>query len=135
MPSFCSMVAHGRSVFSDHVDPHEVGRHWLRKAGRMVTRAMEARKTLASDRVVDVAYADLVRDPIAEIARTYEVAGLSLSEDARNAMESARKHNAQHKYGRHVYRAEDFGLTRESIEATLGTYRSGFDITPEEETQ
>src|SRR5262249_48955329 len=30
MGSFCSMVAHGRGLFSDVVDPREVGRHWLR---------------------------------------------------------------------------------------------------------
>jgi hypothetical protein len=49
-------------------------------------------------------------------------------------MESARKRNVRHKYGRHVYRSQDFGLARASIEATLGAYRAAFDIPPEEAT-
>ena len=40
MASFCSMVAHERGVFSDDVDPHEVGREGGRKVVRLIGRAM-----------------------------------------------------------------------------------------------
>ena len=39
LASFCSMVAHGRGMFSDQVDPAEIGRHWCAKTHRMVERA------------------------------------------------------------------------------------------------
>ena len=30
IPSFCSMVAHGRGILSDHVDPGEIAGHRMR---------------------------------------------------------------------------------------------------------
>ena len=43
LASFCSMVAHVRGIFSDCVDPNEIGRHWYRKTRRMVQRSMQTR--------------------------------------------------------------------------------------------
>ena len=43
LPSFCSMVAHGRGIFSDVVDPAEIARHWCRKTRRMVEVTEAAR--------------------------------------------------------------------------------------------
>ena len=79
MGSFCSMVAHGRGVFSDDVDPREVGRHWLRKVRRMVDRSLEVRDARANDRFIDVSYYDVLIDPIAQVRRIYDKAGRTLS--------------------------------------------------------
>lgn len=131
MPSFCSMVAHGRRVFSDAVDPREVGRHWLRKVQRMLERAQAVRDGAPRDarfRFVDVRYASLMKDPIAEVARIYEAAGRALDPRARAAMERARQTDRQHKYGKHEYRAEDFGLSPARIEATFASYRARYEI-------
>ena len=50
IPSFCSMVAHGRGMLSDHVDPEEIGAHWLRKTRRMMERSMSARRIAGDGR-------------------------------------------------------------------------------------
>ena len=55
--SFCSMVAHGRGVFSDRVDPHEVGAHWYAKQRRMVDRCLEVRSGNNEQCFIDVGYA------------------------------------------------------------------------------
>jgi hypothetical protein len=89
VPSFCSMIAHGRGVFSDDVDPHEIGRTWLRKAVRMVDRAMDARGRVGEKRFVDVRYADLVADPISVVRAIEERAGLSWTRDAETRMRVA----------------------------------------------
>ena len=128
LASFCSMVTHARGIFSDEVDPEEVARHWFRKVVRMVTRASETRDRVGGDRFVDVSYYDLVRDPIIEVQRIYERAGRELTAEAIQAMQASRKVNRQHKYGRHRYRLEDFGLTREQVEPELATYRERFAI-------
>ena len=45
VPSFLSMVSFNRMVFSNEVDPHEVGLHWVRKTGYMLDKALEFRRT------------------------------------------------------------------------------------------
>jgi NAD(P)-dependent dehydrogenase (short-subunit alcohol dehydrogenase family) len=122
MASFCSMVAHGRGVFSDHVDPHEVGHHWLRKVRRMGLRALEVRQR-HPERFVDVAYEDLVRDPMEQIERIYTALGEPLPARARAAMRARDARDVQHRHGVHRYALEDFGLTREDVDRELGFLR------------
>jgi len=128
MPSFCSMVAHARGVFSNDVDPYEVARHWVRKVGRLLERSARVRAGPGCERVIDVSYYDLTVDPIAEVERVYDFAGLGLDDAARQAMQEARKRNVQHKYGRHRYQLADFDLCEEDIEREFGDYRARFSI-------
>ncbi len=63
IPSFLSMVAYSRVMFSDEVTANEVAKHWVRKIGYMLTRAMEYREKNTHDqKFVDVFYQDLVAD-------------------------------------------------------------------------
>ncbi len=43
-------------------------------------------------------------------------------------MEAARKANKQHKYGRHKYSLEDFGMSEDDVEARIATYRARFAV-------
>jgi hypothetical protein len=131
LASFCSMIAHGRGVFSDAVDPHEIGREWLRKVGRLVRRAMETRDRRHDDPFLDVYYRELVREPLAQIERVYRFAGVPLTAPVRQRIEEARRTNVRHKYGRHSYRLEDFGLTRNMIAQEFAVYRGRFDVSEE----
>lgn len=128
MGSFCSMVAHGRGIFSDQVDPREVGRHWLAKVRRMLDRANAVRDGGNAARFVDVSYYDLLKDPLAQIRRIYAHAGLILTAEAQQAMEQVLARDVQNRYGRHVYRSRDFGLSPTLIEETFADYRARFDI-------
>jgi hypothetical protein len=126
--SFCSMIAHGRGIFSDAVDPEEIGREWLRKVGRLVKRALEARGRWGEDRFLDVYYRDLVRDPMQQVERVYEFAGISLSPQTRDKIEQATNINVRYRYGIHKYRLEDFGLTRGMVAEEYAEYRRRFDV-------
>ena len=108
--SFCSMLAHGRGVFSDEVDPLEIGREWTRKSERMLGRGREVRARLGDASFMVVAYEDLVADPIA-IARAIAARrGSTLSAEAERAMRSFLAVQQQHRHGVHRYDARDFGL-------------------------
>jgi hypothetical protein len=124
--SFCSMIAHGRGVFSDDVDPHEIGRAWLRKGKRMVERAMAARAAIGEDDFVDVRYADLVRDPIAIACAVQERAGLPASRDAIARMRAGLGREAKDRHGVHRYRLADFGLTDADVATAFAPYRDAF---------
>ncbi len=124
IPSFCSMVAHGRGVFSDAVDPREVGGHWLRKVTRMVRRAMETRRARGGQHFADVHYGDLIADPVATAAEVTARAGTPLDDASRASLRTWLADNRQHKYGRHDYDAADFGLTPERIDHAMSAYVS-----------
>ena len=99
---------------------------------RMMKRSMETRKTADADRFVDVSYYDLLKDPIAELRRIYRRAGIVFGEAARNAAESIARENTHHRYGRHTYRLDDFGLTRESVERCFSFYRREYQVPHEQ---
>ena len=121
--SFCSMVAHGRGVFSDRVDPREVAAHWVPKTRRMVERAAAVRAAADPARFVDVSYYDFLEDPITQLRRIYDQAGVAFGDSALRAAKETVRRDVQHRYGRHVYDATSFGLTAESIDRCFGSYR------------
>jgi NAD(P)-dependent dehydrogenase (short-subunit alcohol dehydrogenase family) len=128
MGSFCSMVAHGRGVFSDVVEPREIGDHWLRKVRRMIDRSLAVRDGGAQASFVDVSYYELVADPMAQVRRIYAHAGRTLTPEADAAMQEVLARDKQHRYGRHVYSARDFGLSPARIEEAFSDYRARFGI-------
>ncbi len=128
IPSFWSMVAHGRGMFSDRVDPKEIGAHWLAKTCRLVERTASVREAADPRRFVDISYYDLLSDPMAQLGKVYERAGIPFGPDALQAAEQTASRNVQHRYGRHMYDAERFGLTREVIERRMAAYRRRHDI-------
>jgi len=128
LASFCSMVAHGRGMFSDQVDPAEIGRHWCAKTHRVVQRAMAVRFDSPAAQFVDVSYDDLMADPIAEVRRICEHAGLPFDERASQAAAQYLEANPKNRFGRHDYRLADFGLTDQMVDETLAAYREAYAI-------
>jgi hypothetical protein len=123
VPSFCSMLAHARGVFSDHVDPREIGRSWgLGKGVRMVERALEVREK-RPERFVDVHYEQLVRDPIAVLGRVYEHAGLPLTKESEQSARDRLRRERKDRHGAHIYRLADFGLDRTELDRAYARYR------------
>lgn len=125
VPSFCSMIAHGRGVFSEAVDPLEVGRDWSQKCARMVDRALASRDRDPSG-ILDVQYADLMADPMAVLERIYAFIDQPLTTPARAAIEQERAASPQHRFGRHVYSAAAFGLDESTLASMFAAYRERF---------
>lgn len=126
--SFCSMIAHGRGVFSDRVDPHEIGDEWLAKQRQMVEHAMAVRDRGAEQKVLDVKYENLIHDPIGEVETIYDHFGIPLSPVARRAMRASLRVNVQHRHGRHLYQLADFGLDRSRVRSEFAAYCKRYDI-------
>ena len=134
--SFCSMVAHGRGVFSDSVDAKEVAQHWTNKVERMMrlsiaVREKSMREQADAKHFVDVSYYDLLTDSLSSIQKIYQSAGIELTQAAREAMKATENKNTQHRFGKHVYDLNDFGLSVEGIETQYRFYRDYFNIPKE----
>ncbi len=128
LASFCSMIKHGRGVFSDRVAAGEIGRDWSRKLGRMLERALAARDEVHDQGFVDVSYYDLISDPVACAKQVYATLKLPFDAELETRMRETRAHNPQHKYGRHRYQLSDFGLTAKGVEPLFAAYRARFSV-------
>ena len=128
LPSFCSMVAHNRAIFSDRVDPREIARHWIRKTHRMVELTMEVRARADSDRFIDVSYYDLIKDPLGQLRRVHRKARIDFDDEAMQIAEKYMNRNPKNRFGKHVYQLSDFGLDEKMIEENFSSYRAKHEI-------
>jgi hypothetical protein len=128
VPSFCSMLAHGRGVFSDAVDPHDIGRSWLHKGARMMSRALEVRATVGDSRFVDVHYDKFVSDPIATVSMIEERAEMRWGKEPETRMRDTLRKERQHRHGVHQYDLADFGLNASDVNRVFETYRGSFQV-------
>jgi len=128
VPSFCSMMAHAYGIFSDNVDAHKVGKHWLSKMAKMVLKAIEERGKTDGSNFIDVHYKNLVSNPLIEFEKIYDFLGLEMEAERKNVIKSWLEKNPQHKYGKHIYRLEDFGLSGQDVRNAFEKYYNAFSI-------
>lgn len=131
VPSFCSMMAHARRLFSNDVDLRDVGRQFHAKQLEGVRGAMQARSGLPEAAFLDVHYADLMADPMKEIRRIYDFLGYDLQPETLERMQAYRGRNPKDKRGAHRYAPEPFGLTRAQLERDFAPYRERYGIARE----
>jgi hypothetical protein len=129
VPSFCSLVSHGWGIMSNHVDPLQVGAQWTRKIDRMLARALATRDARAGAGFIDVHYRDLVKDPVGVVEQLCAKLGVAWDDGTREHLTRWLANNRQHKHGKHVYLAEDFGLDEAAIAERFKDYRERFDLT------
>src|ERR671932_387095 len=86
VPSLCSLCAVIQAARSDEVDKHEVGTLWLAAVERAVDDLLRRREELGDDDVLHVRFPDLVADPIGTMRRILELAEVSWTRPAEEAM-------------------------------------------------
>ena len=126
--SFCSMVSHGRGIFSDTVDAKEVAQHWVRKVNRLMELSISVRKERGESRFIDVSYYDLLNNPQKEVERIYNFAGIPFDQSTLQSVNNTSKKNVKNRYGKHRYDLKDFALTKEIIDQQYKFYRDQYAI-------
>jgi hypothetical protein len=126
--SFCSMMAHSRAMFSDVVDPDEIGEQFGAKAIRAIECVMDVRSRVGQESFLDVLYHDVVADPLKEVRRVCDFIELDLTPETEAAVQQWLVDNRQTKHGTHNYRLEDFGLSRSGIDPNFEAYREKFGV-------
>ena len=126
MGSWSSLVERARSAAVEPPPRHEIGPEQLDFMSGMLNRATRLRISRAEleDRWVDIAYVDLVRDPLAAVQAIYDRFGWRLGQAAVARMEAwlSRQAERRRRERRHRYRLEDYGLTAEGVDAAFAPY-------------
>jgi hypothetical protein len=82
-------------------------------------------------RFLDVAYAELVADPLGVVRRLYGHVGAELRPEVEAAMVRHLDDHRPGKYGRHAYALSDLLLERDELESLFGEYRARYEIAGE----
>ena len=112
---------------SEHVDLEALGENQLSYFAGEMARNLQKRDELPQEnQIVDVAFRDICNDPIGVVRDIYGHQGKELSPEAEASMVAWERNNPQHKDGRFSYALEDYGMTRDRVEAAFGPYLERF---------
>ena len=92
---------------------------------------MDFRDAHGEDRVIDVHYSELMRNPIAEMKKLYAALGDEFTAEAEAGMQAWIDDNPQDKFGRHEYKLAPFGLSPEGLRPRFERYLSRYDVESE----
>jgi hypothetical protein len=101
------------------------GELWSRVLSEMIERLATARTRLG-DRFVDVDYRQLVDDPVGAARQLYADLGDDFSADVEQRMKDHTAEHRQHRYGRHSYTFEEFGIDRAALDERHADYKSTY---------
>jgi Sulfotransferase family len=108
--SVSSLVTILRRIFSDDVDPIQIGRDAMSYWAQALKTFLHARDQMASQRVCDLYYKDVRRDPIAAARAVYEHFGWKFSHEIQERMAIALAEQNSQSNGAHRYDAAYFRL-------------------------
>jgi hypothetical protein len=122
IPSFLSMVAYSRALFSKNIDEQSIANHWLRKTGYMLDKAVKYRINGPSNiHFTDIDYHHFVADTMAVLHQVYEHTG-GINAELKETFHKTDQQNNHGKYGNHLYKLEDFNLHKKDVLGSTGSY-------------
>ena len=129
--SVCSLINTLGGTFTSADFRDYIASHWPSVMQASIDRVNAFRDAHPEHPIVDVQYADLVRDPAGTVASIYAATGSSLSESAVEAIERYVRVNPKGKFGAHTYDLADFGLAESEIAERFSAYVDRYDVVSE----
>ena len=128
MASVSSLVTILRRAFSDAVDPLIVGREAIDYWSETMKKFLRERDRLENNRICDIQYDEIRRDPIRAVRRIYEYFGWSLSHEAERRMRALVASQAKRQSANHRYDLSQFGSSAGAVFGVFETYCQRFDL-------
>ena len=126
MASLCSLDVISRRMFSSHIDYEAIGREVLSYWTREWQRNLQQRAQLDPASFCDIRFDDINRDGMAVAEKVHAFAGLRFDAAARQACAGWEAANPRHQGGKHEYRLETYGLSRERVRDAFAFYYDHF---------
>ncbi len=116
LASMCSLAQHTAEGWSTNFSGAQIGADAMETWSRGLQRFNTERAKYNPAQFYDVDYHDLIADPLGTVANVYGHFGMTLTDDARKAMEDS---HAESQTGarapKHKYSLADYGLTAEEV--------------------
>jgi hypothetical protein len=126
--SSCSLVWNQMIIHSNRVDPHDIGREWLRKTEQQITRMRRARLQIPESQRIDLRYEDMDRDWSAVMRKVYDFLDMDI-EPSLPAMaryiDGAQQEMYRHP---HRYTLPAYGLDADAVGERFRSYTQAFEL-------
>jgi hypothetical protein len=126
LPSMCSLFNVMHQLTSDRADPLKLGPSMVSLLGGGNDRTIDIRERSGDSKFIDVAYKDLVKNPLGTVQKIGEKYGHPITPAGLAEMKYWINTNPQHKRGVHQYTLEEFGLNAEIVNRQFGRYSERF---------
>ena len=128
MASVSSLVTILRSAFSDAVDSVTVSREAIHYWSETMKKFLPERDRLPNNRICDVQYDQIRREPIRAVRQIYEYFGWSLSREAERRMRLLVAGQAKRQSANHRYDLSQFGSSAGEVFDVFETYCQRFGL-------
>jgi len=126
--SVCSLITTLSGTFSDADHTAYVAEHWTAMLEESVRRIEAFRGAHPEHPIIDVEYADLVRDPLRTVEDLYASCGEELDAGARDAMTAYVNAHPKTEFGTHRYNLREFGLDADELTERFAEYVDRYRI-------
>ncbi|MFQ5427282.1 MAG: sulfotransferase, partial [Gaiellales bacterium] len=128
IPSACSMWRTTMGLYSSDVEDAALGRMIPEYWARSLRSLVEYRARNGDGAFRDIAYRDMMDDPIGTLRDLYASLGEPMMPDTEKAMAAWIDGNPKGKHGAHRYSAEEFGLDPDETRSMYAFYLDRFQI-------
>lgn len=126
--SLCSLISLAHLGYAGKVDVAWLAENYPWQVAEHANRAMDARDAMGEDRIIDVHYGDLVRNPITTMRKLYAALGDEFAPQAEAGMRAWLDDNPPDKFGKHEYLLAQYELSVEKLAPLFERYLSRFDV-------
>ncbi len=128
MASWFSYMATSKKFVAKNVDPKEVARNWLRIWKESMDIAMDVRAKFKPEQFFDVAYDDLVENPVKIAKEIYAHFDLPWSLTGERAMQQWLDNDRKTQKVGHRYTLQQFGMNEQTLMDTYKTYMEKYNV-------
>ena len=127
IPSFCNLFEAGWQCRTDNTDSEQIGELVLDIWGTEMDKYLAQREELREKlNVLDVSYRQIQSEPMEVVSDVYGRAGLALDDSNLQPMQQWLENNPQNRHGKNTYSLEQYGLSKEKINARFALYLEQF---------
>ncbi|MET0143660.1 MAG: sulfotransferase, partial [Ilumatobacteraceae bacterium] len=127
MASLSNLVYTIRKLGAPDTDPHDLARSVIELWGTVAARGAAARTDRSVDeRVLDIAYRDLVGDPTAAVRTIYDHFGIDFTDEFAARLKAFLAADAAEDRAPHRYDGTKFGIERAHVEAAFSGYYDAY---------
>jgi Sulfotransferase family len=129
---FKALASLGTTIAAGHmgslveIDRQHIHDVYPQQIAEHANRPMRACARLPEDKILDVYWAEFLRDPIAGMRRIYQWLGEELTEDLEGAMRAWLEQDDERQAKRPHYTLEDFGWSREEVAPYFEEYLASY---------
>ena len=126
--SSCSLNKFSQNATGANPDPSYIGQNALRRLAAHLNGAIAAKDKLGDNVIYDLHYADMMKEPIAEMRKLYTWLGEEFTVEVEAGMQQWLDEHPKGKHGDHTYTLEEYGLAVDDLKPVFGEYVERFNV-------